>query len=211
MHITDMTKKIFLAFVTMLTLTLSASAQIKMGVKAGLNITNMEFSKEVVSKSNQEGFFAGITLKADLPISPVSVDAAVLYDQRSAKATVTHNDGMLQADYGEKNFKQESIIIPVNLRLKFPLGSLLGVFVAAGPQIDVNMSKDREGQGEDGFNFKWDKTNFSVNAGGGITVLDKIEIGANYNFAIDDSGKSSSIRNFSTKSHATQIYLSYYF
>ncbi|MDY4407691.1 MAG: outer membrane beta-barrel protein, partial [Prevotella sp.] len=62
-----------------------ASAQIKFGVKGGLNITDMSFSKDVVNTSNKTGFFIGPTVKFKIPVIGIGFDVAALYDQREAK------------------------------------------------------------------------------------------------------------------------------
>lgn len=64
---------------------ITASAQIKLGVKGGLNVTSMSMNSEVFDASNRTGFFIGPTLKFTLPIVGLGVDVAALYDQRDAK------------------------------------------------------------------------------------------------------------------------------
>ena len=86
--ITTLMKKIFtaiIAAVALLTAT-SAQAQIKFGLKGGLNVTNMSFSQDVVGKSNRTGFFVGPMVKVTIPLAGLGLDAGVLYDQREAEA-----------------------------------------------------------------------------------------------------------------------------
>ncbi|MBR2017736.1 MAG: outer membrane beta-barrel protein, partial [Prevotella sp.] len=63
----------------------TAQAQIKFGVKGGLNVTDMSLSADVIDKSNQTGFFIGPTVKFTLPLVGLGIDAAALYDQRDAE------------------------------------------------------------------------------------------------------------------------------
>ena len=77
-------KKILTLVVLLATMTVAAQAQVKFGVKGGLNITNMKFDESVADKSNQAGFFIGPTVKFTLPVVGLGIDAAALYDQRSA-------------------------------------------------------------------------------------------------------------------------------
>ena len=102
-------KKIFTLMVLLTAMTFTAQAQVKFGLKGGLNLTNMRFDKDVVSKSNQAGFFIGPTVKFTLPVVGLGIDAAALYDQRSAKL-----DGV------DEKLKQKSIQIP----MKIPLTAL---------------------------------------------------------------------------------------
>lgn len=54
--------------------TLPAQAQFKFGLKGGLNVTNMSFSKDVVDVSNRAGFFIGPTAKFTVPIVGLGFD-----------------------------------------------------------------------------------------------------------------------------------------
>ena len=65
-----------------------SQAQIKFGLKGGLNITDMSMSKDVLDASNRTGFFIGPSVKFTLPVVGLGIDAAALYDQREAKLKV---------------------------------------------------------------------------------------------------------------------------
>ena len=78
-------KKFFTLVVLLATMTVAAQAQVKFGVKGGLNLTNMKFDNSIVDKSNQTGFFIGPTINFTLPVVGLGIDASALYDQRSAK------------------------------------------------------------------------------------------------------------------------------
>jgi len=105
-------KKIFAMSLVVLSLCFATSvqAQVKFGLKGGLNITNMSFNKDVFNTSNHTGFYIGPTAKFSLPIG-FGVDAAALYDQRQAKLD------------DAQTIKQQSINIPINLRYNIGLGS----------------------------------------------------------------------------------------
>ena len=63
----------------------NANAQIKFGLKGGLNVTSMSFSEEVFDASNKTGFFVGPMVKVTVPIVGLSFDAAALYDQKEGQ------------------------------------------------------------------------------------------------------------------------------
>ena len=108
----------------------NANAQIKFGLKGGLDVTNMSLSNDVFDASNKTGFFVGPMVKVTIPIVGLSFDAAALYDQKEAKVSV--NDA-------ETTMTQKSLNIPVNVRYGFGLSSLANVFVFAGPQWGINV------------------------------------------------------------------------
>ena len=83
-------KKIFMLLAMIVTMTAAnnASAQIKFGLKGGVNVTDMSLNSSVFDASNRTGFFVGPTIKVQLPLVGLGIDASALYDQREAKIKV---------------------------------------------------------------------------------------------------------------------------
>ncbi len=189
----------------------SVNAQIKFGLKGGLNVTSMSFSEDVFDASNKTGFFVGPMVKVTVPIVGLSFDAAALYDQKEAKVKANGDDYGLTG----KNVKQQSINIPVNVRYGFGLSSLANAFVFAGPQWGINVG-DKNFKWADTASYSLKKSNFSVNVGAGVTLLNHLQISANYNIAcgktaevnlLDGVGKAIDKSN----NNSWQIALGYWF
>ncbi len=189
----------------------SANAQVKFGLKGGLNVTSMSFSEDVFDASNKTGFFVGPMVKVTVPIVGLSFDAAALYDQKEAKVKANGDD----YDLTGKNVKQQSINIPVNVRYGFGLSSLANAFVFAGPQWGINVG-DKNFKWADTASYSLKKSNFSVNVGAGVTLLSHLQISANYNIAcgktaevnlLDGVGKAIDKSN----NNSWQIALGYWF
>lgn len=204
-------KKFFTAIVLAVALssTLPSQAQVKFGLKGGLNVTNMSLSSDVVKKDNQNGFFVGPTIKVSVPLVGVAVDGAVLYDQRGAELS----DGT-----ESEKVTQRSVVVPINLRYGIGLGSLASVYAAVGPQFGFNVGDD---------DFKWNdtssyslkKSNFSINVGAGVSLMSHLEIGVTYNIACGKTGEVSVLNTATnvwqqvskTRSNAWQVSAAYYF
>ena len=187
----------------------SANAQVKFGLKGGLNVTSMSFSEDVFDASNKTGFFVGPMVKVTVPIVGLSFDAAALYDQKEADVKYI----------GKTTVRQKSINIPVNVRYGFGLSSLANAFLFAGPQWGINVGDK---------NFKWNETssyslkksNFSVNVGAGVTLLSHLQISANYNIACGKSADASLVKaaealtnadKDKSRNNSWQIALGYWF
>ena len=187
----------------------SANAQVKFGLKGGLNVTSMSFSEDVFDASNKTGFFVGPMVKVTVPIVGLSFDAAALYDQKEADVKYI----------GKTTVRQKSINIPVNVRYGFGLSSLANAFLFAGPQWGINVGDK---------NFKWNETssyslkksNFSVNVGAGVTLLSHLQISANYNLACGKSADASLVKaaealtnagKDKSRNNSWQIALGYWF
>ena len=151
----------------------SANAQVKFGLKGGLNVTSMSFSEDVFDASNKTGFFVGPMVKVTVPIVGLSFDAAALYDQKEADVKYVGTNG----DFGQANVKQQSINIPVNVRYGFGLSSLANIFLFAGPQWGINVG-DKNFTWNETSSYSLKKSNFSVNVGAGVTLLNHLQVSA---------------------------------
>ena len=182
-------RKIFTAAIvaaTMLFSTSSAQAQVKFGLKGGLNVTNMSLNSEVFDADNQTGFFIGPTVKFTLPIVGLGIDASALYDQRDAKITVEDNGASV-----ESKIKNQSINIPINLRYGVGLGSTASVYLFAGPQFGFNVGDKNQSLFKDMGEWRLKSSTFSVNVGLGAMLLSHLQISANYNIACGKTGETT--------------------
>ena len=180
-----------------------AKAEVKFGLKGGLNLTNLSINAHGWDKSNQAGFFIGPTVKFTLPIVGLGFDASALYDQRKGKIE-------------DLDIKQQSIQIPINVRYGFGLGSTASIYLFAGPQFGFNVgSKTVENILDGTWTFKG--SNVSANVGLGVMLLSHLQISANYNFALSKTGELESAGLLSqsfkenAKMNAWQIAVAYYF
>ena len=194
---------------------------------------------ECFDASNKTGFFIGPMVKVSLPLG-FSVDAAALYDQKSADVKYEYTeamyvdkttDGSLQSPSGDvvcqkssgvAKVKQQSINVPVNLRYAVGLGSMANMFFFAGPQWGFNIGHKNYGTesygGNENRNFlSFKDSNFSINVGLGATLLKHLQVSANYNIAC---GKTADITygkalqylaKARSRSNCWQIALGYWF
>lgn len=163
---------------------LPVGAQIKFGVKAGVNLSQMSMDKDVFNTSNRAGFFIGPTLKVGLPVLGLGLDMSALYNRQEAKVEdVNHKFNTV--------LKQQQLIVPVNVKYGIGVGSIANVFVFAGPQIAFNIGdkvkKISEFQ-DQAAQWTLQSSNFSVNAGLGMTVATHFQVTANYNVGVGKTG-----------------------
>ena len=162
-------KKIFSTLVIMacLLLAVPAQAQVKFGLKGGLDVSKLDNKVG----DNTTGFFVGPMVDVTLPIIGLGIDVAALYSQSGL-------------DVNNKNSeKLKSVEIPVNLKWTLGLGSTLGVYVAAGPQFGFSIN--------DGWKQLMKESNksfVSVNVGAGLKLLRHLQVGVNYNIGASKLG-----------------------
>ena len=179
-------KKVFSVLMVAVALMMAAPAQaqlIKFGVKGGLNMTKLD--AEGLKSDNSTGFFIGPMAEITLPIVGFGVDGAVMFSQR-----------------GKDEFKQQGLEIPVNLKFSFGLGSMLGAYVAAGPDFFYNF-KDLKVEGGEA-----KKAQVALNLGAGVKLLRKLQVGLNYQIPM---GNSFEIENVDIKNKTWQVSLAYMF
>ena len=109
-----------------------AQAQLHFGVKGGLNLSKVSFSKSDLKGDNKTGWFIGPMAEFTLPIIGIGADVAALYSQTELAAKGYSTDAKLK-----------TIEIPVNLKWSFGLGSMLGAYIAAGPQFGFNIGNKK--------------------------------------------------------------------
>ena len=122
-----------------------AQAQLKWGVKGGVNVAKVTFDDKLLKSDNMAGFF-----------------------QKGIKAD---NDAV----------KQYGLDIPVNLKYNIGLGSLLGIYLAAGPDFYFDFKGN-----ENGYDKR--RAMVGVNVGAGLKLIKHLQIGFNYNIPLGKSG-----------------------
>ena len=93
---------------------------------------------ENFKKDNFTGFFIGPMAEFNIPIIGLGVDASLLFAQRGIKVS-EGND--------EYTVKQNGLDIPVNLKYNIGLGSLLGLYIAAGPDFYFDFAGNKTIEG----------------------------------------------------------------
>ena len=173
-----------------------AQAQIHFGVKGGLNLSKASLSDIPgnFKKDNFTGFFIGPMAEVNIPIVGLGVDASLLFAQRGVKVTPEGAD--------EYTVKQNGLDIPVNLKYNIGLGSLLGLYIAAGPDFYFDFEK------KSGIDKK--KAEVGINVGAGVKLLNHLQVGANYNIPLGDTAKIEGTDG-SYKTKTWQVSVAYIF
>lgn len=206
-------KKIFMLLAMIVTMTAAnnASAQIKFGLKGGVNVTDMSLNSSVFDASNRTGFFVGPTIKVQLPLVGLGIDASALYDQREAKIKVGNTTT-------KETLRSQAINVPINLRYGWGLSSIANIFLFAGPQFGFNVG-DKDQKITESSTWSVKNSNFSLNFGAGVTLLSHLQLTANYNVVCgktSDATITEGIEQLTNKevrsrANAWQIALAYYF
>ena len=182
-----------------------ASAQLlKWGFKGGLNMSKLDLDK-ALSSDNNAGFFIGPMAEVTIPLVGLGVDAAVMYSQRGNKYEATA-DGVSCTVDG----RQQGVEIPVHLKYSFGLGSMLGIYIAAGPDFFFNF-KDIT---VSGYDVNTNRTQVALNVGAGLKLISHLQLGFTYQIPMGDSfsvGNGAAALFDSGKTKTWQVSLAYLF
>ncbi len=173
--------------VVVLTLSVPARAQMKFGVKAGMNMTKLSLSDmkaRMTDNNNGSDFFVGPSVEVMLPVLGLGLDLSLLYDKRTLCV-----DG-IDDSQGES---LRYLDAPLNLKCVFGLGSQLGFFVATGPQFSYNIGSNNVFKYMDSSEFTLKKSELSWNVGGGVRLLKHIQLAYNYNVVLGDYAEMQSV------------------
>ena len=158
-------KKVISVMMVAVALMMAAPVQaqlIKFGVKGGVNMSELDFKGGYEgNKDNATGFFIGPMAEFTLPVVGLGIDGAVMFSQR-----------------GKSETKEQGFEVPVNLKYTLGLGSLAGVYVAAGPDFFFNLKDVEGGEAK--------KTQVALNLGVGLKLLSKLQAGVVYQIPMGD-------------------------
>lgn len=175
-----------------------AQAQlVKFGVKGGLNLAKADISAgtQNFKTDNFTGFFIGPMAEITIPVVGIGVDGALLFSQRGVKVD-------------DESIKENGLDIPINLKYTIGLGSMLGIYVAAGPDFFFNFSGDKTSEDFGRLNKK--NAQVGINLGAGVKLAKHLQIGANYNIPLNKTAEWKEA-DFSYKTKMWQISAAYIF
>ena len=180
-------KILFLLFAT--SFSLSLTAQVNLGVKAGVDLAELSFKDDVFNSSNRMGWYAGPTMNIPIPLPGMSIDLSALYSQRESKIDVYYNPAGTSDTRQVNTLKTKQIIVPLALRYTVYLGTDVNVFAFGGPQLGFAIG-DKEQNLTDDNDAIWRLKNsaFSVNIGAGVS-LGHLQLSANYNVGVSNTGE----------------------
>lgn len=153
-------------------------AQIKLGVKAGVDLMQLSTDKEFMDAKYRSGFHLGPTIKVDIPSTSFGADVSLILDQRSAKVTML---SPFEEKTDEAKLTNRTLNIPLNVRFYVLDLKALDVFVKAGPQLTTYLGDKKILEGVKDFKDEWSDSEYYVNLGGGFTISKQLEVSANCN------------------------------
>ena len=181
----------------------TTGAQVRFGLKGGVNIANAKFNKDVLDSENITGFHIGPALEAALGQGGLGLDLALLFSQKGFGTE-------------DKTVKNTFIDIPVNLKFKFGI-PVINPFLALGPYIDFRVAGDKVwdiSYREINQQVKTKSFGAGLNFNAGAELFNRLQLCVTYGLALTDNYESfeaKKITSYTGKSHNWSVSAVFFF
>ncbi|MBR4828829.1 MAG: PorT family protein [Muribaculaceae bacterium] len=162
--------KVIYIVIILVTTALTASSQVRFGLRGGITVGELRFDRDVIDSDNRIGYTGGLLLDANIPVVGLGIEASAMY---------THRDNRL-TDH-DHVFKRHYFEFPVyaRYRLSIPaLDRLLTPYLFTGPSFSVLFDENQHTS--DASN----KTYLSWDVGGGVDLFRHLRVSAAYGIGI---------------------------
>lgn len=166
-------KRIFVLLVICSLIAGTADAQIRFGIKGGVNFANFKYDGiSSVSFDNATGWQAGVMAQFTLPIVQLGIQPELLYTVKKSKI----DDDTNSIGYFE---------IPVNLRWAIGL-KFFRPYLLAGPYFGYAVNFSGDSFNKDNIS----RTDWGIGVGGGVELW-KLQLGLRYSWGLQNVAKDS--------------------
>jgi len=188
-------KKVILSLALAVGISATASAQARIGLKAGGSLTNLTGS-DVSGAGNKFGFHGGLVANLGFG-GPLSVQPEVLFSMK----------GYQNPDNSKQKINLNYIDVPVMLQYNAD-----GLFFEAGPQIGFLASaKSTDGSRDTDVKDLFQSVDFGYAVGLGYKLETGPMIGLRYNGGITSAFKDIANTTIKARNSAFQLYVGYMF
>ena len=152
------------AFVMMIAMT--ATAQTRFGIIAGIVIENEMPSEDEKKNNNQIGYTAGAIVDFDLPVQGLGLEAGAKYTKHT---------------YGKPSMEQYSVDVPVHVRYRLEVPvveKVVAPYAFTGPSVSAGVSNKMPTRLSDV------KMSLAWNVGAGVEMFKHVRVAATYSIQV---------------------------
>ncbi|MDR0844372.1 MAG: PorT family protein [Tannerella sp.] len=196
-------KRVFL--VIMLFSALSANAQVRFGLKGGIDLTSVKFDKDIIDVDNITGFHIGPVMDVNFKPSHFGLDIGLLYARKGFEVK------------NREAIKNDFLEVPVHLKwtAKTPV---VKPYLAFGPYFGFRIGGDKNWEIEHLFNDVKGQIETRSFSGGlnfiaGLELFNTLQLGLNYGWALTDDYKTFDVNDvkWSGKAHTWSLTAALFF
>lgn len=186
-------KKI-LAILLLCVVAFGASAEFRWGPTVGVNISNTDWSQNLVATDQLVGFQGGVMGEIMIPGIGFGLDIALKYQMQGGKVHFGDQFVWASEGYGTTDLYLHTIAIPLNIRFKYTrlngVENVVAPFVFAGPQFNFHISNS------DCDAVKRTAGSVGIQCGLGAELWKKYQVSASYMWNLTDDVHTKVLDNF---------------
>lgn len=175
-------KKIIVALLIALTGVGVANAELRFGIKAGVNLNSLHLNKDLKENFNSDngtGWTAGVMGEYMAPVIGLGVDVSLMYTRMNADVDIINSQTGTVETLKNSNFLQ----IPINIKYRFSLpvvGRFVAPYIFTGPDLAFKLGKSTL---ED---LKTRTCQVAWNVGIGLQLFKHVQISGSYGFGLNN-------------------------
>lgn len=185
-----MKKLLSVAILAIMAIATPISSQAKIfnwGIKGGLNVNKLSFGKnslsDVTKADNSAGWELGLMAEVNVPVIGLCFDASVMYARMNNGTQAYYSDGAGSVPFNGDNAGKNFMMIPINLKYKLSLPAISNIvkpYAFTGPNFAFKLDKNIANY------IKTRTCQVAWNVGLGVELINHLQIGAAYNFGINN-------------------------
>ena len=186
-----------------------ADAQFRYGAIAGVNISDLSFSQDLISVSPTVGYTAGVQAEMIFPGIGFGIDMGLLYNQLGADVNLGEKEIWASEGYGSERQYLHYVQVPFHFRFKWTrMGGLeekIAPFAYAGPDLTLLV-----GHGKcDAMEYAGGDVGLTV--GLGFELFERWQLSGSYTWGMTYSLKTVLLDDFSARNRHWSVRLTYFF
>lgn len=167
----------FLVAVMVAAAVVPATAQVRLGVKGGITMAELQDKNSFLNENNHTAYTGGLMLDLNIPKVGLGLEVSALY--RHSEHTKINKD----------SFKRINLDIPVYARYRLAIPGverIIAPCVFTGPNISVLVKDDTD---EKDLNYENSKTKLSWDVGAGVDLFNHLRLTVNYGIGMSKAMK----------------------
>ncbi len=173
-----MKTKVILTIIILISLISTAHSQVRFGVRGGIDVIDHKLDFDMLKVSNRLGYQIGATMEALIPSAGFGIELSAMY----ARKEYDIKEKQLDATISDQDY----ITVPLVLKKRFGITSMLGLFVSAGAFIDFNINGGDFNAEDYVDKFKAKDFEAGATAGAGLQLLRNFDLGLYYRATLTD-------------------------
>lgn len=209
--IPDMKRCITALFILIVALSAvsTASAQMRWGASAGVNINSLKFKQDLFGVSSGFGESAGMRGEMMFPGIGFGLELGLFYQQLGA--TLDLGDKLIWSSqgYGKERVYVHNVMIPLNLKFKWTrmegLEDYIAPFVYGGPLLQIQAGHSKCDA------IKFSGGDVGLTAGVGFEILKRWQIAGSYTWGMTYALKTRQLFDVSARNRTWDVRVTYFF